>query len=237
MYRLELLMPAPFEQWLIDAGDRRPGRDPGGMERPSPTLSVKPTLKYCRRPGGAKPWKDWHPYRTPGVTCWLTFTQRAILAWNGNEHEYDRYRLCLDPAGNGGVDPEIPVLTVADLGIIRDVHLTEGGVEVVITPPIPVVRPCTHDRGADHGIERGQFRGCEDQDRTQSGLDDRLDHRRRDGPSSRNSASPHPGRTRKCPTVPNADPHTNRSPSSIDGLQIPLAMPGGKEPFDHFKCH
>lgn len=32
------------------------------------------------------------------------------------------------------VDPEIPVLTVADLGIIRDVHLTEGGVEVVITP-------------------------------------------------------------------------------------------------------
>ena len=37
------------------------------------------------------------------------------------------------------VDPEIPVLTVADLGIIRDVHLTEGGVEVVIT----VVRPCT----------------------------------------------------------------------------------------------
>lgn len=32
------------------------------------------------------------------------------------------------------VDPEIPVLTVADLGIIRDVHLIENGVEVVITP-------------------------------------------------------------------------------------------------------
>lgn len=32
-------------------------------------------------------------------------------------------------------DPEIPVLTVADLGIIRDVHIAEdGGVEVVITP-------------------------------------------------------------------------------------------------------
>lgn len=32
-------------------------------------------------------------------------------------------------------DPEIPVLTVADLGIIRDIRLHEGGlVEVVITP-------------------------------------------------------------------------------------------------------
>ena len=32
-------------------------------------------------------------------------------------------------------DPEIPVLTVSDLGIIRDVRaLPEGGVEVVITP-------------------------------------------------------------------------------------------------------
>jgi ring-1,2-phenylacetyl-CoA epoxidase subunit PaaD len=31
-------------------------------------------------------------------------------------------------------DPEIPVLTVSDLGIIRDVRITEEGVEVVITP-------------------------------------------------------------------------------------------------------
>jgi ring-1,2-phenylacetyl-CoA epoxidase subunit PaaD len=32
------------------------------------------------------------------------------------------------------VDPEIPVLTVFDLGIIRDVNILETGVEVVITP-------------------------------------------------------------------------------------------------------
>ncbi len=31
-------------------------------------------------------------------------------------------------------DPEIPVLTIEDLGIIRDVIETEEGVEVVITP-------------------------------------------------------------------------------------------------------
>jgi ring-1,2-phenylacetyl-CoA epoxidase subunit PaaD len=32
------------------------------------------------------------------------------------------------------VDPEIPVLTVADLGVLREVTLTDGGVEVAITP-------------------------------------------------------------------------------------------------------
>ena len=32
------------------------------------------------------------------------------------------------------VDPEIPVLTIADLGVLRDVVVTEGGVEVAITP-------------------------------------------------------------------------------------------------------
>lgn len=31
-------------------------------------------------------------------------------------------------------DPEIPVLTVRDLGIVRSVHADEQGVEVVITP-------------------------------------------------------------------------------------------------------
>ncbi len=32
------------------------------------------------------------------------------------------------------VDPEIPVLTIDDLGVLRDVRLLERGVEVVITP-------------------------------------------------------------------------------------------------------
>jgi ring-1,2-phenylacetyl-CoA epoxidase subunit PaaD len=38
-------------------------------------------------------------------------------------------------AAEAVVDPEIPVLTIADLGVLRDVRLAEGGeVEVVITP-------------------------------------------------------------------------------------------------------
>jgi ring-1,2-phenylacetyl-CoA epoxidase subunit PaaD len=32
------------------------------------------------------------------------------------------------------VDPEIPVLTIADLGVLRDVAVDEGRVEVTITP-------------------------------------------------------------------------------------------------------
>jgi ring-1,2-phenylacetyl-CoA epoxidase subunit PaaD len=32
------------------------------------------------------------------------------------------------------VDPEIPVLTIADLGVLRDVALNDGRVEVTITP-------------------------------------------------------------------------------------------------------
>jgi ring-1,2-phenylacetyl-CoA epoxidase subunit PaaD len=32
------------------------------------------------------------------------------------------------------VDPEIPVLTIADLGVLRDVSLRDGRIEVAITP-------------------------------------------------------------------------------------------------------
>jgi ring-1,2-phenylacetyl-CoA epoxidase subunit PaaD len=34
----------------------------------------------------------------------------------------------------GVVDPEIPVLTIADLGVLRDVAINDGCVEVAITP-------------------------------------------------------------------------------------------------------
>ncbi|MBI2795223.1 MAG: phenylacetate-CoA oxygenase subunit PaaJ [Gemmatimonadetes bacterium] len=34
----------------------------------------------------------------------------------------------------GVLDPEVPVLSVVDLGIVRDVRVTDDGVEVVVTP-------------------------------------------------------------------------------------------------------
>lgn len=46
-------------------------------------------------------------------------TERVRAAWN---------------AAASVVDPEIPVLTIADLGVLRDVVETDTGVEVRITP-------------------------------------------------------------------------------------------------------
>ena len=37
-------------------------------------------------------------------------------------------------AAEAVTDPELPMLTLADLGVLRDVRLTEHGVEVAITP-------------------------------------------------------------------------------------------------------
>jgi ring-1,2-phenylacetyl-CoA epoxidase subunit PaaD len=37
-------------------------------------------------------------------------------------------------AAAGVVDPEIPVLTIADLGVLREVTVSDGRVEVAITP-------------------------------------------------------------------------------------------------------
>ena len=45
-------------------------------------------------------------------------------------HETERVNKLLSTL----VDPEIPVLTLADLGVIRKVHCDKGSVEVTITP-------------------------------------------------------------------------------------------------------
>jgi len=37
-------------------------------------------------------------------------------------------------AAAGVVDPELPVLTIADLGVLREVRIADGAVEAVITP-------------------------------------------------------------------------------------------------------
>lgn len=49
------------------------------------------------------------------------------------EHDSELCRRAWDAAASV-VDPEIPILTIADLGVLRDVALTGDHVEVVITP-------------------------------------------------------------------------------------------------------
>src|SRR4051794_11761124 len=48
-------------------------------------------------------------------------------------HDSDLRRRAWEAASQV-VDPEIPVLTIADLGVLRDVEVHDGRVDVVITP-------------------------------------------------------------------------------------------------------
>ena len=49
------------------------------------------------------------------------------------QHDADLQKRAWDVAAQV-VDPEIPVLTIADLGVLRDVAVIDGHVEVAITP-------------------------------------------------------------------------------------------------------
>src|SRR6476659_11226901 len=53
------------------------------------------------------------------VTALLSDTELRQRAWN---------------AASQVVDPEIPVLTIADLGVLREIAVSDGRVEVAITP-------------------------------------------------------------------------------------------------------
>ncbi|HLX14399.1 MAG TPA: 1,2-phenylacetyl-CoA epoxidase subunit PaaD [Bradyrhizobium sp.] len=60
----------------------------------------------------------------------------------------------------GVVDPEIPVLTIADLGVLRDVVVSNGRVEVTITPTYsgcPAMNMITLE--IQLALEREGFRG------------------------------------------------------------------------------
>ena len=58
------------------------------------------------------------------------------------------------------VDPEIPVLTIADLGVLRDVSVSDGRVEVTITPTYsgcPAMNMIALE--IEMALERAGFRG------------------------------------------------------------------------------
>jgi len=59
------------------------------------------------------------------------------------------------------VDPEIPVLTIADLGVLRDVSINDGRVEVTITPTYsgcPAMNMIALE--IELALERAGFRDC-----------------------------------------------------------------------------
>ena len=57
-------------------------------------------------------------------------------------------------------DPEIPVLTIADLGILRDVRWNGGGIQAVITPTLQrLPRHADHRAGHQSHIESERLYG------------------------------------------------------------------------------
>ena len=74
------------------------------------------------------------------------------------------------------VDPEIPVLTIADLGVLRDVAVSDGHVEVAITPTYsgcPAMNMIALE--IELALERAGIRTAENTHRAVPGLDYRLD--------------------------------------------------------------
>jgi len=78
------------------------------------------------------------------------------------------------------VDPEIPVLTIADLGVLRDVAITDGRVEVAITPTYsgcPAMNMITLE--IELALRARGLSPSKSPHRAVAGLDHRLDEQRR----------------------------------------------------------
>ncbi len=103
------------------------------------------------------------------------------------------------------VDPEMPMLTLDDLGVLRDVRVEGDGVTVTITPTYsgcPATRgdprrpaPRAHRRGLPAG--RGAHRAV-------AAVEHRLDHRGRPREARRGTASPRPNTS--APAAPGRSP-------------------------------
>ena len=77
------------------------------------------------------------------------------------------------------VDPEIPVLTIADLGVLRDVQIVDGAVEVDHHADLFRLPGDEHDRARRRSWRWSDagFAHAADHDRAVAGLDHRLDER------------------------------------------------------------
>lgn len=144
-------------------------------------------------------------------------------------------------------DPEIPVLTIADLGVLRDVRVQDGTVEVVITPTYsgcPAMNTIRLD--IELALERAGITGG----RVRQVLDpawttDWMTQKGRDKLRDYGIAPPAPGAGRRalfgveqvaCPRCGSTDTNllAEFGSTSCKALWRCAAC---REPFDYFKCH
>jgi ring-1,2-phenylacetyl-CoA epoxidase subunit PaaD len=145
------------------------------------------------------------------------------------------------------VDPEIPVLTIADLGVLREVTLRDGRVEVAITPTYsgcPAMSAIAFDIGV--ALERAGFQGA--QVRTVLSPAWTTDWMSGDGRRKLREygiAPPLPASSRRalfavqqvaCPQCGSADTELLSEFGSTSCKAL-WRCKGCREPFDYFKCH
>ena len=146
------------------------------------------------------------------------------------------------------VDPEIPVLTIADLGVLRDVAVRDGHVEVAITPTYsgcPAMNMIALE--IELALEREGFRTPKIKHRAVAGLDHRLDERGRPPKAAGIRHRAAAGRqlaAARCSACSrwrarNAAPQNTEVLSEFGSTSCKALWrcKSCREPFDYFKCH
>ena len=133
-------------------------------------------------------------------------------------------------------DPEIPVVSVVDLGIVREVRADR----VTITPTYTGC-PATQviERDIRDALDAAGYRDVADRDDAVAALDDRLDQRERQGEAARLRHRPAERRreTRDLPAM-RLDATRKRSAASARRpCKAQWRCRDCLEPFDRFKCH
>jgi ring-1,2-phenylacetyl-CoA epoxidase subunit PaaD len=145
------------------------------------------------------------------------------------------------------VDPEIPVLTIADLGVLRDVAINDGCVEVAITPTYsgcPAMNMIKLE--IELALERGGFRNSKI--RTVLSPAWTTDWMSEDGRRKLREygiAPPQAASSRRalfgveqvrCPQCGSGDTEVLSEFSSTSCKAL-WRCKSCREPFDYFKCH
>ncbi len=144
-------------------------------------------------------------------------------------------------------DPEIPVLTIADLGILRDVAVEDGAVRVVITP---TYSGCPAMTMIQFEIELALAKAGIEQGRVQTVLNpawttDWMTEAGRRKLTAYGIAPPRPGGGRRAlfGTDDVACPHCGSRATRVlsefgsTSCKALWRCEACREPFDYFKCH
>lgn len=145
------------------------------------------------------------------------------------------------------VDPEVPVLTIADLGVLREIDVTDDGVEVAITPTYsgcPAMTTIALEIElalARAGFERARVRTV----LSPAWTTDWMSEAGRMKLRAYGIAPPQPGSSRRalfgieqvaCPQCGSGDTEVLSEFGSTSCKAL-WRCKACREPFDYFKCH